>query len=168
MLVLTSPPRQERMLSLFLLILWACPVVLSLIITDDTTAERSTIVDLGYVKYLGNHTRTWPNTVSYLGIPYAEPPVGGRRYRAPLPLDTGRITRETNGKIIDAKSYPEFCIQGAISTGQQISDILLSPTLIQPLCQMIMEELEAKTVLKSTFIRLLVLGQMQNVSNRVI
>jgi len=33
---------------------------------------------------------------------------------------------------------------------------------------MIMEELEAKTVLKSMFIRLLVLGQMQNVSNHVI
>ena len=98
-------------------------MVLSLIITEGTITEHSTVVDLGYVKYLGNRTRTWPNTVSYLGIPYAEPPVGGRRYRAPLPLDIERITKEADGEIIDAKSYPNFCIQGAISAGQQISDI---------------------------------------------
>lgn len=98
-------------------------MVLSLIITGGTLTEHSTIVDLGYVKYLGNRTSTWPDTISYLGIPYAEPPVGRRRYRAPLPLDAGRITREANGKIIDASSYPDFCIQGAISAGQQISDI---------------------------------------------
>lgn len=83
---------------------------------NSNLSRDQNIVDLGYVRYLGNHTTTWPNSVSYLGIPYAEPPLGDRRYRAPLPLDTARVTREANGKVVDTRSYPNFCIQGAIST----------------------------------------------------
>lgn len=78
------------------------------------------IVDLGYARYLGNHTPTWSSTVSYLGLPYAEPPLGDRRYRAPFPLNTQRVTEEANGKVVDARAYPDFCIQGAISPGEHI------------------------------------------------
>ncbi|KAK7461802.1 hypothetical protein VKT23_008234 [Stygiomarasmius scandens] len=72
------------------------------------------IVDLGYVKYQGN--LSFPDTVAYLGIPYAEPPVGDRRFRAPLSLNTSRVSDEAGGKekIVDASHYPEFCIQGAL------------------------------------------------------
>ncbi|KAF9460345.1 Alpha/Beta hydrolase protein [Collybia nuda] len=70
------------------------------------------IIDTGYAKYLGN--RTLPNTVAYLGVPYAEPPLGERRFRAPLPLNTTRIAQTANGAAIDARSYPDFCIQGTI------------------------------------------------------
>jgi len=79
--------------------------------------SNNDIVDLGYAKYLGNHTNIWPNTVSYLGLPYAEPPVEHRRFRAPVPLNTARITKESNGKVIDARLYPNFCIQGALFLG---------------------------------------------------
>lgn len=75
----------------------------------------SFVVDTGYAKYLGNHT--YPNTVAYLGIPYAEPPVGDRRFRAPLPLNTARITAGARGAAIDATEYPDFCIQG--TTGSE-------------------------------------------------
>ena len=71
------------------------------------------VVDLGYAKYRGNLTH--PNTVAYLGIPYAEPPIGDHRFRAPLALNTSRVSKQTRGIVIDATSYPEFCIQG--STG---------------------------------------------------
>ena len=68
------------------------------------------IIDTGYAKYQGN--RTFPNTVAYLGIPYAEPPLGDRRFRAPVPLDTARIARSSKSTVVDATKYPDFCIQG--------------------------------------------------------
>ena len=69
-----------------------------------------TVVDLGYAKYRGN--LSYPNTVAYLGLPYAEPPVGDLRWRSPLPLNTTRVQQQAGGAIIDASSYPEFCVQG--------------------------------------------------------
>jgi len=75
----------------------------------------STIVDTGYAKYQGNHSLAFPNNVAFLGIPYAEPPLGERRFRAPLPLNKARVSLESKGKVVDARSYPDFCIQG--STG---------------------------------------------------
>ena len=75
-------------------------------------ASARTIVDLGYARYQGN--LSYPNTVAYLGLPYAEPPVGDRRFRSPLPLNTSRVALETHNTIIDASSYPEFCIQGSV------------------------------------------------------
>lgn len=80
-----------------------------------TKSATNDIVDVGYAKYLGN--RTFPNTVAYLGIPYAEPPLGDRRFRAPLPLDTARISRTSGGEVIDARQNPDFCIQGTTGGG---------------------------------------------------
>ena len=76
------------------------------------------IVDLGYAKYRGN--LSFPDTVAFLGVPYAEPPLGERRWRRPLPLNTGRIARETQGKIVDLTEYPDFCIQGSIGGMQHL------------------------------------------------
>ncbi|KAL0578082.1 hypothetical protein V5O48_003900 [Marasmius crinis-equi] len=71
------------------------------------------VVDTGYASYLGN--RSFPDTVAYLGIPYAEPPTGERRFRGPVPLNTTRVAEEAGGKVVDATKYPNFCIQGATS-----------------------------------------------------
>lgn len=75
-------------------------------------APAGDIIDTGYAKYLGN--RSFPNTVAYLGVPYAEPPLGNLRFRAPLPLDKARIARQSKGQVIDATQNPNFCIQGTI------------------------------------------------------
>ena len=80
---------------------------------QSRTTSSNTIVDLGYASYQGLHS--YPNTVAYLGIPYAEPPIGDRRFRAPVPLNTSRITDGACGKVVDATVYPNFCVQG--STG---------------------------------------------------
>lgn len=84
-------------------------VVISLVYT----VAAGQVVDLGYAKYRGNVS--FPNTVAFLGLPYAEPPLGERRWRAPLPLDTARVSRQSKGRIIDASKNPSFCIQ--MSTG---------------------------------------------------
>lgn len=74
------------------------------------------IVDTGYAKYLGN--RSYANTVAYLGIPYAEPPIGDLRFRAPLPLNKTRVKLTTGCRVVDSTKYPNFCIQG--STGRKL------------------------------------------------
>jgi hypothetical protein len=79
-------------------------------------SSAGNIVDTGYAKYRGN--LSFPNTVAYLGIPYAEPPLGELRFRATLPLNTTRVSVAAGGKIIDVTEYPDFCIQG--STGGKI------------------------------------------------
>ncbi|KAJ3906390.1 Alpha/Beta hydrolase protein [Lentinula edodes] len=83
--------------------------------TSASSILAGNVVDTGYAKYQGN--RSFENTVAYLGIPYAEPPVGDRRFRAPLPLNIGRIEAETSGKILNATQYPDFCVQGSTGAG---------------------------------------------------
>ncbi|KAI0664141.1 alpha/beta-hydrolase [Cubamyces menziesii] len=73
------------------------------------------VVDVGYARYMGDVSGT--NAIVYLGIPYAEPPVGEQRFRAPLPLDTARMARQPKGSIIDATTYPDFCVQGSTGSG---------------------------------------------------
>ncbi|KAI0088264.1 Alpha/Beta hydrolase protein [Irpex rosettiformis] len=85
------------------------------ILSLSSGAISGSIVDLGYAKYRGNVS--FPNTVAFLGLPFAEPPVGQRRWRAPLPLDTARISRQARGTVVDATSYPEFCVQGTTGNG---------------------------------------------------
>ncbi|KAG0698322.1 Alpha/Beta hydrolase protein [Suillus ampliporus] len=92
--------------------------LLSLALFNDALAQTSIgpTVDLGYATYLGN--QSYPNTVAYLGIPYAEPPVGNLRFRATVPLNTTRVTEEANGKaVVNATYYPDFCVQGTTGAG---------------------------------------------------
>lgn len=85
-------------------------IFLTLAIIGVQAAAAGTVVDLGYAKYRGNLSLT--NTVAFLGLPYAEPPLGQQRFRAPVPLDISRVARSSYGSIIDAVSYPVFCVQG--------------------------------------------------------
>ena len=79
------------------------------------SSAHGDIVNTGYAKYLGN--RSYTDTVAYLGIPYAEPPIGDLRFRAPIPLNKTRVTLATGGSVVDSTQYPHFCIQG--STGRK-------------------------------------------------
>ena len=78
------------------------------------SSPQGDIVNTGYAKYLGN--RSYTDTVAYLGIPYAEPPIGDLRFRAPLSLNKIRVTleSESGGNVADSTQYPNFCIQGSL------------------------------------------------------
>ncbi|KAL7284647.1 hypothetical protein ACG7TL_001944 [Trametes sanguinea] len=93
------------------------PLLVSItLVAALSEARPPNVVDLGYARYEGNIS--YPNTVAYLGIPYAEPPVGDRRFRAPLQLDTARVARESGGKVVAANVYPDFCVQGSTGAGE--------------------------------------------------
>ncbi|RDX42859.1 alpha/beta-hydrolase [Lentinus brumalis] len=91
----------------------ACAGFLATVASASNSA--SNVVDLGYVKYRGN--LTYPDTVAYLGVPYAEPPLGERRWRQPLALDTARVSRQAGGKVVNVTEYSDFCIQGSTGGG---------------------------------------------------
>ncbi len=83
----------------------------SLLVTSAPT-DSGDVVDTGYAQYQGN--RSFENTVAYLGVPDAEPPLGDLRFRAPLPLNTSRVAEEAGGQVVYASQNPDFCIQGTI------------------------------------------------------
>jgi hypothetical protein len=95
------------------------------ILAASSSSLAPNVADLGYAQYRGN--LTFPNTVAYLGIPYAEPPVGDRRFRAPLPLNTSRVAASAGSKIVDATQYPDFCVQG--TTGSKGDNAVLAHVL---------------------------------------
>ncbi|KAI5118950.1 hypothetical protein M0805_006296 [Coniferiporia weirii] len=76
------------------------------------TASSDHIVDVGYAKYRGNFSE--PYSVAFLGIPYAEPPIGDLRFRAPVVLNTSNLR---GLGVINATDYPDFCVQGSIGEG---------------------------------------------------
>ncbi|CAE6428793.1 unnamed protein product [Rhizoctonia solani] len=73
--------------------------------TDLLSHPSSDVVNLGYASYRGLWNETVPGVISWLGVPYAQPP---RRFRAAQPLD--ETPREHN--VTDLVQYPPFCVQG--------------------------------------------------------
>jgi len=65
------------------------------------------VVDLGYAAFWGNDSL--PNVHFFGGIPYAKPPVGELRFRAPQDLDEHlKISENT---VVDARNWGPLCIQ---------------------------------------------------------
>lgn len=102
-----------------------------------TIAQANTtdlIVDLGYGKYRGIHNSTLAIN-EFFGLPFAQPPVGPLRWKAPLPFSP---PSNYSHSIVDATRPGPSCVQGTpywvnptseIPTGQEDCLVL---NIIQP------------------------------------
>ena len=102
-------------------ILLVISILLTLLIANLLASQSQFTVDTGYSRYQGRLS-TAPNLanppVLFLGIPYAGPPTGNNRFRAPPLLDKAALKKDRDaGKVVDATQYPLFCIQGTIGQG---------------------------------------------------
>ncbi|KAK0439353.1 Alpha/Beta hydrolase protein [Armillaria borealis] len=78
---------------------------------ENFTSNLGPIVDLGYTEFVGNDTspsgiRHGP-VVFFGGIPFAQPPVGALRWRAPRSMDEYVVNHE----IVDARNWGPPCLQ---------------------------------------------------------
>lgn len=84
------------------------------------TSPLGPVVNLGFAAYAGNDTSPAGqshSTVTFFGnIPYAQPPVGNLRFRAPRPLDE-MIRDPARAPIIDARDWGAPCIQQPAQVG---------------------------------------------------
>ncbi|KAG0196476.1 hypothetical protein BGX28_010083 [Mortierella sp. GBA30] len=84
----------------------------------NTNVDRSKQIRVDIPKY-----GTWQgyrdqNQFRFLGIPYAQPPIGQRRFMKPAPLDprifSGNTTSTAATKVNDATQYGHICVQMTI------------------------------------------------------
>ncbi|KAF8579657.1 alpha/beta-hydrolase [Ramaria rubella] len=84
------------------------------------------VIDLGYVSLIGNATA--PSGILngpvhfFGGIPYAQPPLGSLRFRAPQPLNEKPQAR---APVLDARNWGPACIQQPAVVGVGSEDCLL-------------------------------------------
>jgi len=70
-----------------------------------------------YTGFINTNTAiNTPNVAQWLGIPYARPPLGPLRFRAPQPLPPAAVN-SNNNTAVDAKSYKPICMQDGLHTG---------------------------------------------------
>lgn len=79
------------------------------------------IVDLGYARYEGTVSVSG-KVASFLGVPYAEPPLGAWRFRKTVPLDEDRVAKGVvfgdKEDTISATTYKDMCLQGPLRTSE--------------------------------------------------
>lgn len=78
------------------------------------------VVNLGYAAFAGNTTSptgTTPGPVTFFGgIPYAEPPMGNLRFRAPVQLNE-KVQSDAGPSVTDARNWGPPCIQQPAQVG---------------------------------------------------
>jgi hypothetical protein len=88
------------------------------IVTRWPVASLHPVVSVGYAAFAGNSTSpagmTNSNVTFFGGIPYAQSPVGGLRWRAPRMLDEKVIE---NPVVADARNWGPPCLQTPANVG---------------------------------------------------
>ncbi|KLO11372.1 alpha/beta-hydrolase [Schizopora paradoxa] len=99
--------------------------------TAALTSPLGPVVDLGYAAYVGNSTSPTgelSSSVTFFGgIPYAQPPLGDLRFRAPRELDETPVALGDEAKlsVVDARNWGAPCIQMPAVSGVGSEDCLL-------------------------------------------
>ncbi|KZT28612.1 alpha/beta-hydrolase [Neolentinus lepideus HHB14362 ss-1] len=92
------------------------------------TSPLGPVVNLGYAAYAGNSTSptgSVDGSVTFFGgIPYAQPPLGNLRFRAPQPLDES-VKNGGHVSASDARNWGPACIQQPAAVGAGSEDCLL-------------------------------------------
>jgi carboxylesterase type B len=92
-------------------------VGISFLVLSHFSGPEVVILETGNAIYQGLESKSGTVAVFY-GVPYAEPPLGDLRFRAPVPL-TPFYGEESERPIINARDKPDFCIQGPGNPGEQ-------------------------------------------------
>ena len=113
----------------WILIFSSCLVILQCWASQSSlTSPLGPVVNLGYAVYVGNSTSPageLNSSVTFFGgIPYAQPPVGDLRFRAPKALDESP-PRNGNVGIVDARNWGPPCIQSPAQVGIGSEGILI-------------------------------------------
>ncbi|KAL8278377.1 hypothetical protein RQP46_009269 [Phenoliferia psychrophenolica] len=111
--------------------LWWCLAAVATLLAHDAGAAPSPfainlspsplainlnpVVTLPYGKYQGSVTN---GVVSYLGIPYAQPPTGDLRLRRPLPIEDGTFGDTVN----NATNWGNYCVQMPVYAGEAFGE----------------------------------------------
>lgn len=81
------------------------------------TSNLGPVIDLGYAAFAGNSTSPTGvknSPVTFFGnIPYAQPPLGNLRFRAPQPLNENAKANQ----VTDARNWGPPCIQTPAEVG---------------------------------------------------
>lgn len=81
------------------------------LLTTNIVAQGNTadpIVDLGYGRYRGSFNST-TGLKEFYGLPFAQPPVGSLRWKAPLPISP---SQNNTGIVVNATGPAPRCVQG--------------------------------------------------------
>ena len=99
-------------------------VVLFFIRATFSQAASQPIVQVCNGTVKGAHSDDWKQDF-FLGIPYAQPPVGDLRFRAPKSID-----RAYDGGLLDATSYGYSCYQ--YGSKLNLSEACLTLNIVRP------------------------------------
>jgi hypothetical protein len=93
------------------LVCWLAATCTASKIPRALTSPLGPVVNVGYAAFAGNTTSPTGlvnGLVTFFGnIPYAQPPLGNLRFRAPAMLNENSIARE----VTDARNWGSACVQ---------------------------------------------------------
>ncbi|EGO03357.1 hypothetical protein SERLA73DRAFT_69239 [Serpula lacrymans var. lacrymans S7.3] len=119
--------RMYILTSLLLVFVKVLPTHATNVSSSDLRSPLGPVVDLGYAAFAGNSTSPTGQVDSpvtfFGGIPYAQPPLGDLRFRAPRELDE-RVLDKGNIKVTDARNFGPACIQQPAVVGVGSEDCL--------------------------------------------